>query len=353
MRAIVVSEPDRFATIELPKPPVGAFDALVKSDVAFICNATDRKLVQGTFPGISLDAYPLLLGHENVGTVVEVGEHVTSFAIGDRVIGGLLLDPTVDTVHSGWGGFCEYVLIRDHKAMVDRGITSEAYGWSHDWQIMRKVPNDLALADAGMMCTWREVYAAMTADFSFRAEEDLVVFGCGPVGLSFVVFARLLGMHKIVAFDYLESKRNRALALGADVALIPNDEGYAHLRTIFPSGVDVLVDAVGENSIIQEAVGLVKMGGSVCVYGVLADSTITFNKERAPYNFNLLIHQWPTRSAEAAAHEPLLQLIDEGKLSSKDFVTGVYQIDSFEEGYAASQDKESIKTLIEFTLWDD
>ena len=130
MRAIVVSEPDRFATIELPKPPVGAFDALVKSDVAFICNATDRKLVQGTFPGISLDAYPLLLGHENVGTVVEVGEHVTSFAIGDRVIGGLLLDPTVDTVHSGWGGFCDYVLIRDHKAMVDRGITSEAYGWS-------------------------------------------------------------------------------------------------------------------------------------------------------------------------------------------------------------------------------
>lgn len=351
MRAIVVAEPGKCKTIELPRPSLGAFDLLIQSDAAFICNATDRKLVQGVFPGIGLDQYPLLLGHENVGTVVGVGDRVTTFAVGDRVIGGLLLEPTSDGVHSGWGGFCEFVVARDHLAMVDAGMDSEAYGWSNDWQIMKKVPRDLDLASAGMLCTWREVYAAMTTDFAFTKDQDLVVFGCGPVGLSFVSFARLLGLRKIVAFDLLESKRERAVQLGADFALNPDEEGYARLREIFPDGVDSLVDAVGNNSIIQTAVEFVKMGGSVCVYGVLGNPMISFNKERAPYNFNLLVHQWPTRSAESAAHETLLQWIVQGKLRSKDFVTGTYSVDAFEDGYIASQHKESIKTLIEFDSW--
>ena len=62
----------------------------------------------------------------------------------------------------------------------------------------------------------------------------------------------------------------------------------------------------------RRAPPLVRMAGSVCVYGVIDTHSVLLEKIRGPYNFNLLIHQWPTRSREAAAQEPLCAWIAEG-----------------------------------------
>ena len=90
MRAVAVLEPGKIDLVDIPRPSPGPYEALIKSEIAFICNATDRKVVQGHFPGMGPEAYPLILGHETVGRVVEVGAKVSSFKIGDRVLGGLL-----------------------------------------------------------------------------------------------------------------------------------------------------------------------------------------------------------------------------------------------------------------------
>src|SRR5271169_1234107 len=94
MKAVAVVEPGRVEIVDIPRPTPGPYDALVRNLAAFICNATDRKLVAGHFPGIGRDKYPMLLGHENVGVVEEVGAKVRSFKPGDRVIGSLLFSPT-------------------------------------------------------------------------------------------------------------------------------------------------------------------------------------------------------------------------------------------------------------------
>ena len=70
------------------------------AEASFLCNATDRKLVDGHFPGV--ENYPILLGPESVGIVDSVGEKVRSFAPVDRTIGGLLLNPTDSEYSSGW-----------------------------------------------------------------------------------------------------------------------------------------------------------------------------------------------------------------------------------------------------------
>ena len=351
MKSIAVTEPGKLAIVELSEPKLGPYDALVKSEVAFICNATDRKVVDGHFPGLDKDTYPLLLGHENVGTICSIGSKVSTFKEGDRVIGGLLLDPPGGTYGSGWGGFSEYVVVRDHAAMVADRVADSEHGWNDSFQIMRRIDFDIDLGAAGLLCTWREVYAGMFTDFKFRQGQDLVVFGAGPVGLSFVKFARLRGLGKIISFDPLESKRTRALAMGADEALAPDNKGFERLRELFPQGVDALVDAVGRNEIIQSAIPLVKMGGSICVYGVLGNPVVSFNKEQGPYNFNLLIHQWPTRTAEAAAQDPLVEWIREGVLSPDEFITGTYSIEDFITAYQASQEIDAIKTMIDFRAW--
>ena len=69
MRAIAVVKPNQVRIIDLPVPKPGPYQALVKTEVAYLCNATDGKLVAGHFPGV--DQYPLVLGHESAGIVHE------------------------------------------------------------------------------------------------------------------------------------------------------------------------------------------------------------------------------------------------------------------------------------------
>ena len=101
-----------------------------------LCNSTDTKLIEGHFPGI--ENYPLLLGHETVGVVESVGARVRSFKPGDRVVGGLLLEPPDGTYASGFGGFSEYVLAGDHAAGRRGGGRGVRLG--RRYEIQRVVP---------------------------------------------------------------------------------------------------------------------------------------------------------------------------------------------------------------------
>lgn len=67
MKAVAVHEPGKVGIVEIARPVPRPYEVLVRSEIAFICNATDRKVVQGHFPGMGADAYPLILGHETVG----------------------------------------------------------------------------------------------------------------------------------------------------------------------------------------------------------------------------------------------------------------------------------------------
>ena len=102
------------------------------------------------------------------------------------------------------------------------------HGWFEFYEIQRAVPPDIPLEAAVLMCTWREVYGGF-GDFQLKAGDDILVFGAGPVGLSFVKFGRLLGLGYIGVVDPLESKRARALAMGADEAFAPDSPALAEL----------------------------------------------------------------------------------------------------------------------------
>ena len=179
MRAVAVMKPGEVRVVEVGVPRPGPYQALVQTEVAVLCNATDGKLVAGHFPGV--DQYPLLLGHEGAGIVREVGPKVRGFAVGDRAIGGLLFDIPGGGYASGWGGFCEYTLVTDHDAMVEDGVADAAHGWFECHEIQRRVDPDIPVAEAALLCTWREVFGGI-GDFHLEAGQDVLVFGAGPVG---------------------------------------------------------------------------------------------------------------------------------------------------------------------------
>lgn len=347
MRSVAVIAPERLKIVDLPVPEPGPYDALVRTQIAYICNATDRKLVSGTFPGMHRDRYPILLGHENAGIVEITGEKVRTFKAGDKVIGGLLLNPTDERYTSGWGGNSDCVLVRDHEAMVADGVADEDHGWDEIYQIMKRVPDDIPLETAGLFCTWREVLAAFT-DFHLRPGDHILVYGAGPVGLSFCLFARLLGMGWVGVVDPIPEKRARAETIGIDRVFAPDDPDLGHLLEVLGRPLDAVVDAVGHESIINSALSLIRPAGSICVYGVVGAQTIGLEKSRGPYNFNLLVHQWPTRTLESAAQSQLVEWVRSGSLGPELFLTGEFPVENVEDAFAETRNPNAIKTMLRF-----
>src|SRR5258708_29339187 len=212
MLAVAVTEPNKLKIVEVPEPTPGPYQARIKTEVACLCNMTDRKLIEGHFPGV--ENYPLLLGHETVGTVDAVGDKVRNFKVGDRVVGGLVLNTTDKTYGSGWGGFCQYTLAGDHQAMIADGVADSEHGWAEVYEIMKVVPMGVSVEDAVMLCTWREVYGAFE-DFNLKKGDNILVYGAGPVGLSFVKFGRLLGLNEVYCVDRNPAKLEKAREMGA------------------------------------------------------------------------------------------------------------------------------------------
>jgi len=345
MRAVAVREPGKVELVELDRPAPGPYQAVVKTDLAALCNATDGKLVAGHFPGV--DQYPLILGHESTGIVAEVGAKVRNFKVGGRAIGGLLFQFSDPRFASGWGGFCEYTLANDHDAMVADGVADAEHGWFECYEIQRPVDPDISAPEAVLMCTWREVLGGF-GDFQLQPKDDILVFGAGPVGLSFVKFARLLGLGWVGVVDPVEGKRKRASAMGADEVFGPEDPALKELTRRRGKPLDAVIDAVGNVACINAGLPLVKLGGSVCVYGVIAAPQLLIEKAAGPYNFNLFVHQWPTRWRERVAQAALSDWIRQGKLRADEFVTHEFEVAAINDALAAVRGGEVVKCLLRF-----
>ena len=156
MKSVIAVRPGHLEIRDTPVPKPGPYQALVRTECACLCNRTDSDLLHGTFPGME-DKFPFALGHESVGTVVEVGEKVRQFAVGDRAVGGLNFDLQVEGMASGWGGFGEFTIANDYAAMVADGVADEAHGWREVYEIQTKVDADIPAQEAVLLCTWREV----------------------------------------------------------------------------------------------------------------------------------------------------------------------------------------------------
>ncbi len=345
MKTVAVNAPNKIEIIDTPVPSPGPYQALVKTELACLCNNTDSELINGSFPGME-KAFPFALGHESVGVVQEVGAKVRNFRPGGRALSGLVFDLGMEGLSSGWGGFCEYVLANDHEAMVEDGVADEEHGWVEVFEIQTPLDPDIDPADAVLLCTWREVLGAFR-DFRLQPGDDILVFGGGPVGLSFVKLGRLFGLGWIGMVDRHPEKRDSATAFGADAVFDRDDPALPELPETRGKKLDAVIDAVGKPELISAGLPLLKRGGSMCVYGFYAGlKEFTVPNALADYNFNLLVHQWPTRLYEKEAQGPLCDWIRAGKLSGKEFITHRFPINQIGDAFEAVRRRKVIKALL-------
>lgn len=337
MKTLVVKKDGKLEVREIEKPGINSKQALVKMICCGICNGTDAKLIHRNFKGFGQEQYPLMLGHEGVGEVVEVGADVKGFHIGDKV-----LLPFVDAdqdlygdLKSGWGAFSEYGVVNDPAAYGSQDAPECAYGQT-------VLPDDIDPVDASMIITLREVLSSIKR-FGINANESIAVFGCGPVGLTFIRFLSLLGVHPIMAFDIIPEKLEEAKKAGADYVFDSKEDVKAHVRSVCPQGVDYMLDAVGISTLINQGMELIRDGGKICCYGISPNLNMNLDWSKAPYNWGIQFQQFPSKIEEGEATNQILAWIRAGAVDLKDYISDYFKFEDVLETFEKLERREIAK----------
>lgn len=321
MRTLIVKEDGELEVKEVPIPGYGPKQALVKMISCGICNGTDAKLIHGKFKGYTSDMYPVMLGHEGVGRVVETGAEVKGLKTGDIVLLPFVYadETRYGSCSSGWGAFSEYGVVYDRTAYSKEEEIPDC-AWAQT-----VLPDGIDPVDAAMIVTFREVLSALKR-FGIQQEHKVVVFGCGPVGRTFLKFLSLSGTTEVIAFDVTDEKAEAALECGAKYAFNSRKTDVEKtVWEVFTEGADYVLDAAGIPEIMNQAMCLIRDGGYICCYGIAPVTRHELDWSRAPYNWNLCFQQFPSKKEEGAVTDTILQWIGEGKLDLKGYISDYFQ----------------------------
>jgi len=337
MRALIVNTNGTLAIKEIAKPRYSENQALVKTLACGMCG-TDIKLIHKCFKGFPESSYPLILGHEGVGEVVEIGANVKGLKVGDKV-----LLPFVDAdpenfgkLGSGYGALSEYAVVHDLLAYPEGKAPDVAYAQT-------VIPDDLDPIEAVTIVTFREVLSSIKF-FGVNPEDPIVVFGCGPVGQTFIKFLHLLGNKDIVAVDIVDEKLEIAIENGASATInSTKDDLTQRVRELYPNGVKYVLDAVGLPLVANQAMSILADRGSVLCYGVLEKEEITIDFSKASYNWSFICQQMPEKKEEFDAHEQVITWIREGKLIPKEYISDYFSFDDSIRAYDMLLDYKLVK----------
>ena len=264
MQAAVYRAIDDVRVEEVPVPEIGAGEVLVRIHTCGICGTDLKKIHTG-----SHDA-PRIFGHEMAGTVAAVGEGVTSFAVGDRVVAYhhipcgecyfcrkqtfaqcevyKRVGCTAGFVPSG-GGFGEYIRVMDW--IVREGLV--------------KIPDGVPFEQAAFLEPVNTCYKAVRM-LALAPDETVLVIGQGPIGIMLAALARRTGA-TVLTSDLYPERHAIAAEFGLTHPLDARGDVAAAARAATEGrGADVALVAVGGNAVIGTAMAAVRPGGRVMLF---------------------------------------------------------------------------------------
>ncbi|RUL90197.1 zinc-binding dehydrogenase [Verrucosispora sp. FIM060022] len=276
MRGLVAraaGTPPRVEQVDLPDIDTGQVRVTIRA--AGVCHS-DLSMVDGTIAA----PYPLLLGHEAAGVVVEIGDGVDRVAVGDHVV--LNWAPPCRACWSCTHGepwLCEHTgtpateaghTLDGEPLHVTLGLGALAEQVVVPQQAMVVVPADLPFPTAALLgCAVLTGVGAIRRTAAVRPGDSVAVIGLGGVGLSAVAAARAAGAATVIAVDVSPAKADLAHAAGATDFLLADDTLSRAVRTLTGGrGVDHAVECVGRAATIRTAWRATRRGGQVIVVGM-------------------------------------------------------------------------------------
>jgi L-iditol 2-dehydrogenase len=280
MMAAVLYGKEHLQVEPVAVPTIQSGDILVRVKVALTCG-TDVKVFRRGYHARMI-VPPAVFGHELAGDVVAVGEDVTQFSIGDRVVAANSapceqcffcrrdLQNLCEDLLFNNGAYAEY--IRIPARIVERNTYL--------------IPQNVGYHDAALI----EPLACVVRGFeetSPRPGDSIAIIGLGPIGLMFVKLAKLYGC-RVIAVGRRKTQLERAAALGADEVIVAGDDSdpVKAIRDLTHGrGVDIAIEAVGKPQTWEWAVNMVRRGGTVNFFGGCPnDSTVNLDTALLHYS---------------------------------------------------------------------
>ncbi|MEU6605929.1 zinc-binding dehydrogenase [Streptomyces shenzhenensis] len=265
MKALVFLDTNKVGLVDKPIPEPGPWDVVVRTTASSICTS-DMHTIAG---GIAIPQ-GRTLGHESVGLVHRVGDKVTGFNEGDRVVVGALTPcghcDYCQRGHStqcggALGGF-KWTTQREGNLSEYFVVNDAAYNLTH---IPDDVTDEQALYATDVLGTG--IAAAQLADIPVGG--TVAIIAQGPVGLCATMGARLLGAGLVITTATRPERARLSERFGADVVLNPRRCNVVEeVRALVgPQGVDSAIEALGTHETFEQCVRLIKPGGTVANAG--------------------------------------------------------------------------------------
>lgn len=326
----------RFEETEIPQ--IKEDEVLVKVKAALTCG-TDLKTYRRGHPTI-IQNIPSTFGHEFAGEVVEAGAKVTKFKVGDRIVGANTAPcfecencknkrySLCENLQYLNGAYSEYVVIPAHILKYN----------------FYRIPHNLPYEQAALL---EPLACAVHGCDRIPAKvgDKVAVIGAGPIGLMFMNILALSGC-QVIAVDLSDYRLEEARKFG--VSKTVNASKDSHIQEVRDlcggAGADIVVEATGFPKVWENAISMVRPGGTVLAFGgTKAGTTITVDCQKFHYEEITLMavyHHTPYHVQKA------LQLLSDGQIDGGKFITGYYALEDTLEALESIGRQEGIKYAI-------
>lgn len=270
MRANVFRGVNKFGVEEVQRPRAGTGEAVIRVTLTTICG-TDLHIVRGEYP-----VKPgLIIGHEPVGVIEELGAGVTGYKIGDRVLVGAITPC----------GQC-LACLSGHLSQCGAGEGYEAIGgWRlgntiHGAQAefvrvpfaqanLAKIPDEVRDEQVVLLSDIASTGFSGAESAGVRIGDAVVVFAQGPIGLCSTIGAKLMGASLVIGVDGDETRLKVSRKMGADVVIdYRQQDVVAEVKRLTGGGADVAIEALGTQGTFENALRSLRPGGTLSSLGV-------------------------------------------------------------------------------------
>jgi alcohol dehydrogenase len=334
MRANVFHGVNECRVEEVEKPHAGVGEAVIRVTLTTICG-TDLHIVRGEYPVRS----GLVIGHEPVGVIEELGEGVTGYEVGDRVLVGAITPC----------GQCRACL-SGHLSQCGHGAGYEAIGgWRfgntingaqaeyllvpHAQANLAKIPDELTDEQVVLLADIASTGFSGAESGGVRIGDSVVVLAQGPIGLCAVAGAKLMGAALIIGVDGDETRLAMAKRMGADVVLDYREvDVEAEVKRLTGDGADVAIEALGLQQTFESSLRALRPGGTLSSLGVYS------GKLQLPYDAfaaGLGDHRIVTTLCPGGKERMrrLMEVVRFGRVDLTPLLTHVVSLDEIGEGY--------------------
>jgi alcohol dehydrogenase len=347
VKALVYHGPGQRAWETVPDPTIQEpTDAIVRIDSSTICG-TDLHILKGDVPEVKPGT---ILGHEAVGTVVEVGAAVTTIEPGDRVLVSCITScGRCRFCKEGHYGLCTGGGGWIFGHLID-GLQAEYARVPFADTSVYKIPTELTDEDVLFLADiLPTAFECGVLNGRVEPGDTVAIVGAGPIGLAAILTAKLFTPGKIVAIDLADARLSKALEFGADVTINNGSEdAVARVMELTDGlGADVAIEAVGVPETFELCTELIRPGGRVANVGVHGHPA-TLHLERLWIRDVLIT----TGLVDTFTTPRLLKLIVDRRLDPTPFATHRFPLSETMSAYdvfAAAAETDALKVVLEGT----